>query len=96
MIEKQKIYAITKRSFEFDDIGYQDLMPIKFYSTKEKRDNAFKELVNEERKWFENCKNSKYSNPDDYEISEDTDECLELYMGKWCYEWGKTEYEIEE
>jgi hypothetical protein len=41
------------------------------------------------------CKVGHYY-ADDYEISEDIDECLELYMGKWCYEWGKTEYEIEE
>ena len=69
----------------------------KFFTTQEKRDNAFKELVTKQMEWFENCKNSKYSNPDNYEIGEETnDDFLELYMDKWCYEWGKEEYDIED
>ena len=96
-MKPNKIYAITHRGYEFDDIGYPDLAPIKFFSTKEKRDDAFKEIVTKELEWFENGKNSKYSNPDNYEIGENTnDDFLELYMDKWCYEWGKTEFEIED
>lgn len=97
MNKKEKIYAITHRGFEFDDIGYPDLKPTKFFTTQEKRDNAFKELVTKQMEWFENCKNSKYSNPNNYEIGEETnDDFLELYMDKWCYEWGKEEYDIED
>lgn len=97
MEEKKMIYGITCRAYEFDDLGYPDLTPIKFYSTKEKRDNAFKELVLEKLAWFERCKNSKYTRTEDYEIGENTnDDFLELAMGKWCYEWGKAEFELEE
>ena len=97
-IEKSKIYAITEASYELDDYPLNtSSYPIKFYTTKEKRDNAFKALVENRMEWFEKCKNDKYSNQQDYEIGEDTNEdCLELYMGKWAYEYGKTEYDIEE
>jgi hypothetical protein len=97
MEEKKMIYGITYRSYEFDDLGYPDFTPIKFYSTKEKRDNAFKELVSEKLAWFEKCKNSEYTRTEDYEIGENTiDDFLELAMGKWCYEWCKKEFEFVE
>ena len=97
MEEQKMIYAITHRAYEFDDLGYPDLKPIRFFTTKEKRDEAFKELVSKEMKWFEECKNGKYAKQEDYEIGENTnDDFLELYMDKWCYEWGKIEFELEE
>ena len=99
MVEtKDKIYAITQCGHEWDDIYTSwDMRPTKFYTTREKRDKAFKELVEKQLKWFEECKNGKYANPDEYEIGEDTnDDFLELYMGKWVYDYGKAEYEIEE
>lgn len=93
----KKIYAITHRAYEFDDLDYPDLKPIRFFTTKEKRDEAFKELVSREMKWFEESKNGKYGRAKDYKIGENTnDDFLELAMSKWCYEWGKEEYEIEE
>lgn len=95
---KQKIYAITRCSYEWDDYHTSwDLKPTKFYTTKEKRDKAFKELVEHELKWFEECKNGKYANSGNYHISEDTnDDYLELYMDRWCYCYGKMEYNIDE
>lgn len=97
MEEKKMIYGITCRAYEFDDLSYPYLMPIRFFSTKEKRDNAFKELVSEKLAWFEECKNSEYTRTEDYEIGENTnDDFLELSMGKWCYEWGKREFELED
>lgn len=97
-----KVYAITHCGFEFDDIGYTDLAPIKFFSTKEKRDKAFEELVSDKIKWFEKCKadSLKYYDKErveeDYTIEVNDGSTLELYMGKWCYEWGKIEFELEE
>lgn len=102
MKPKNKIYAITHRGFEFDDIGYSSLEPIKFFLTEEKRDKAFNELVEKELKWFETCKTDslKYCDKErveeDYIINVNDGSTLELYMGKWCYEWGKTEYDIED
>lgn len=102
MEEKKFIYAITHRGFEFDNIGYTSLYPIKFYSTKEKRDKAFAELVSSRVKWFEKCKadSLKYYDKErveeDYTINVNDDSTLELYMGKWCYEWDKTEFKIED
>lgn len=92
-----KIYVITHRGFELDDLGYPDLLPVRYFFTKEKRDQAFDELVARETEWFEKCKNGQYANQEDYEIGDNTnDDFLELYMDKWCYEWGKDEYEVEE
>lgn len=102
MEEKKMIYAITHRTYEFDDLGYPDLTPIRFFSTKEKRDNAFKELVSEKLAWFEKCKadSLKYYDKErveeDYTIEVNDGSTLELYMGNWCYEWGKAEFELEE
>lgn len=102
MEEKKMIYGITYRSYEFDDLGYPDLIPIKFYSTKEKRDNAFEELVVKELQWFKKCKadSLKYYDKErveeDYTIEVNDGSTLELYMGKCCYELGKTEFELEE
>lgn len=101
-MEKNKIYTIVYRGFEFDDIGYTSLYPIKFYSTKEKRDKAFEEIVAKELQWFEKCKadSLKYYDKErveeDYTIEVNDGSTLELYMGNWCYEWGKAEFELEE
>lgn len=98
----KKIYAITHRGYEFDDIGYSNSEPIRFFSTKEKRDEAFAELVSSRVEWFEKCKadSLKYYDKkhveENYIINVNDDSTLELYMGKWCYEWGKTEFELEE
>lgn len=98
----KKIYVITHRGFEFDDIGYSNLEPIKFFSTKEKRDKAFAELVSSRVKWFEKCEadSLKYYDKErveeDYIINVNDGSTLELYMGNWCYEWSKTEFELEE
>ena len=98
----KKIYAITHRGFEFDDLGYSNSEPIRFFSTKEKRDKAFAELISNRVEWFEKCKADSlkyYDNErveEDYTINVNDGSMLELYMGKWCYEWGKTEFELEE
>lgn len=103
MKSKNKIYAITHRGFEFDDIGYSSLEPINFFLTEEKRDNAFNELVEKKLKWFETCKaddikynGSQTHGDEEYQINVNDGSTLELYMGNWCYEWGKTEYDIKD
>lgn len=98
----KKIYAITHRGFEFDDIGYPSLEPIKFFTTQEKRDKAFEEIVAKQLKWFEKCKADhlkyygSFSAEDEYLVNVNDGDTLEIFMGKWCYEWGKEEFELEE
>ena len=102
MIEKQKIYVILHRAYEFDDIGYPNLVPTKFFISKEKRDKAFEEIVAKELQWFEKRKADhlkyygSFSTEDEYFVNVNDGDTLELFMGEWCYEWGKEEYEIEE
>ena len=107
MIRKEdkmkKIYAITHRAYEFDDLGYPDLVPIKFFSTKEKRDKVFEELISKKMAWFEKCKaddvkyyGSQLHADEEYYINTNDGSVLELYMGNWCYEWCKTEFELED
>ena len=102
-MKPNKIYAITHRGFEFDDIGYSSLEPIKFFLTEEKRDKVFEELVSKKMEWFEKCKaddvkyyGSQLHADEEYYVNTNDGSVLELYMGNWCYEWGKTEFEIED
>ena len=98
---KPKIYAILHRGYEFDDMGYPNLVPTKFFASKEKRDKAFEELVAKQLQWFEKCKAddlkyySSVHNEDEYCINVNDGSTLELFMGNWCYEWATEEYDIE-
>ena len=99
-----KVYAILKRSYEFDDLDYGSFVPCFLSLDKEKVIETFKSIKEEETSHFHQSMERFYKgfieeNPEraeDFQIVEDTDYCFEMFLDKWCYQWKLTEYELDE
>jgi len=98
-----KVYAILKRSYEFDDLDYGDYVPCFLSLDKEKVIETFKSIKEEETSHFHQSMERFYKGflekhperTEDFQIVEDTDDYFEIALDKWCYQWKLTEYELE-
>lgn len=98
-----KVYAILKRSYEFDDIDYGSFRPIFLSLNKDKVINKFNEIKKEETDNFNENMNdyvkrilTEYPEREEYfQIAEDTEDMFEIYFDNWCYEWKLAEYELD-
>ena len=99
-----KVYVILKNSYEFDDLNYGELTPYYLSLDKDRVQETFNSIKEKEIKWFHQSMERFYKgfieeNPqraEDFQIVEDTDDYLEIYLDNWCYQWKLTEYELDE
>lgn len=92
-----KLYIVKYCANEFDDLGYDDPYAI-FYSLDEQKakdffENERKTNIEEFNYFIEN--HSEYKNNEDYQIAENKNDFLEIYMGNWFYQWKYEEREID-
>ena len=99
-----KVYAILKRSYEFDDLNYGDYWPYFLSLDKDKVINKFNEIKKEETDHFnENMKLDHVKRilteyperAEDFQIVEDSEDRFEIYFDNWCYDWKLAEYELD-
>ena len=97
-----KVYVILKLSYEFDDLNYGDYWPCFLSLNKDKVIEQFNSIKEVEISSFNNTlkyyKDFIEKNPDrkeDFQITENTDEKLTIYLNNWCYRWKLAEYELD-
>lgn len=97
-----KVYAILKNSYEFDDLNYGDYYPCFLSLSKDKVIDQFNSIKDVEISSFNNALNyykdliEKHpERKEDFQIEENTDEKLTIYLNNWCYEWKLAEYELD-
>lgn len=98
-----KVYAILKNSYEFDDLNYGELTPCYLSLDKDGAQETFNSIKEKELKWFHQTLESSYKGflekyperAEDFQIVENTDDYLEIYLDNWCYEFKLTEYELD-
>ena len=97
-----KVYAILKNSYEFDDINYGDYYPCflslnknkvieQFNSIKEAEISSFNNAI----KYYKNFIESHPERAEDFQIEENTDNQLTIYLNNWCYMWKLAEFELD-
>lgn len=100
---KERVYAILKRSYEFDDFDYGSFVPCFLSLDKEKVIETFKSIKEEEISHFHQSMDRFYKGflekhperAEDFQIVEDTEDYFEIFLDKWCYQWKLTEYELD-
>lgn len=99
-----KVYAILKRSYEFDDLNYGDYWLCFLSLDKHKVINKFNEIKEEETDEFnENMKLDHVKRilkeyperAEDFQIVKDSEDRFEIYFDNWCYDWKLAEYELD-
>ncbi len=97
-----KLYAILKLSYEFDDLNYGDYYPYFLSLNENKVIKQFNSIKNTEISSFNNAvkyyKDFIESHPEraeDFQIEENTDKTLVIYLDNWCYKWKLVEYELD-
>lgn len=98
-----KIYAILKRSYEFDDLDYGSFVPCFLSLDKDIIQETFNSIKEKEIKWFHQILVNTYKGflekypqrAEDFKIAENTDDYLEIYLDNWCYQFKLTEYELD-
>ena len=99
-----KVYAILKRSYEFDDLNYGDYWPCFLSLDKHKVINKFNEIKEEETDNFNENMKLDYvkrilteypERTEDFQIVKDSEDRFEIYFDNWCYDWKLTEYELD-
>ena len=101
--EMNKVYVILKNSYEFDDLNYGELTSCYLSLDKDRAQETFNSIKEKEIKWFHQTLENYYKDflekypqrAEDFKIAENTDDYLEIYLDKWCYQWKLTEYELE-
>lgn len=97
-----KVYAILKNSYEFDDLNYGDYYPCFLSLNKNKVIEQFNSIKDAEISSFNNAVKyykdliEKYPNrKEDFQIAENTDNQLTIYLNNWCYKWKLAEFELD-
>ena len=97
----KKVYAILHNSYEFDDISYGELTPSFMSLDKETVIKEFNRIKKREIKHIEDLIKhwEKYLNEhperkEDFQITINKDDELEIYFDNWCYHWVIDEYEL--
>ena len=99
-----KVYVILKNSYEFDDLNYGELTPYYLSLDKDRVQETFNSIKEKEIKWFHQALERSYKGflekhperAEDFQIAENTEDYLEIYLDNWCYQWKLTEYELDE
>lgn len=100
----KKLYAILKRSHEFDDINYDDYHPYFLSLNKDKVIDKFNDIIKEETDHFNENMKMDYvkrilteypERAEDFQIVRDSEDMFEIYFDNWCYDWKLTEYELD-
>ena len=97
-----KVYTILKLSYEFDDLNYGDYWPCflslnenkvieQFNSIKDAEISSFNNAI----KYYKDFIESHPERAEDFQIAENTDETLVIYLNNWCYKWKLAEYELD-
>ena len=97
-----KVYVILKNAYEFDDLNYGDYYPCFLSLNKNTVIDQFNSIKDVEISSFNNAlnyyKDLIEEHPDrkeDFQITENTDEALTIYLDNWCYMWKLAEYELD-
>ena len=97
-----KVYAILKLSYEFDDINYGDYNPCFLSLDKDKviaQFNSIKETeifsFNVEVEYYKDFIEKHPNRKEDFQIAENTDNQLTIYLDNWCHKWKLTEFELD-
>ena len=101
---RKKIFVVLYKAYEFDDMesgiqtggnepAYISLDPKnakeKFDEYVRKQKEAYERLIKTNNEWIK-------SHPEDYQIYADTENEFELWVGKWCYYYKLTSYDLDE
>lgn len=99
-----KVYAIVKWSYEFDDLDYGDYWPYFLSLNKDKVIDKFNEIKKEETIRFNEDMKMDYvkrilakypERVEDFQIVEDTEDMFKIYFDNWCYNWKLTEFKLD-
>jgi hypothetical protein len=97
-----KVYVILKNAYEFDDFNYGDYYPCFISLNKDKVVDQFNSIKEVEISSFNNALNyykdlieEQPERKEDFQIEENTDEKLTIYLNNWCYKWQLVEYELD-
>jgi len=99
-----KVYAILKRSHEFDDINYGDYWAYFLSLNKDKVINKFNDIIKEETDHFNENMKMDYvkrilteypERAEDFQIVRDSEDMFEIYFDNWYYGWKLAEYELD-
>ena len=97
-----KVYAILKLSYEFDDLNYGDYYPCflslnenkvieQFNSIKDAEISSFNNAI----KYYKDFIENHPERAEDFQIAENTDKTLVIYLDNLCYNWKLAEYELD-
>jgi len=97
-----KVYVILKLSYEFDDLNYGDYYPCFLSLNENKVIEQFKLIkdvnissFNNAIKYYKDFIESHPEQAKDFQIVENTDKTLVIYLNNWCYKWKLAEYELD-
>ena len=94
-----KLYIIKYVANEFDDLRYSNPYPI-YYSLDKQKVRAFfedirKKCIESFNDWI--SKYPEFKNNENYQITENTNDYFEYYMGNWfyIYEYEEQEFDVD-